>query len=41
MKIELHKITIRDLIKGYENDEASGQVIAYDGKLNIRPKYKR
>ena len=41
MKIELHKITIRDLIKGYENDEASGQVIAYDGKLNIRPKYQR
>lgn len=41
MKIELRKIKIRDLVAGYANDEESGQVIAYNGRLNIRPKYQR
>lgn len=41
MKIELRKIKIRDLVVGYANDEESGQVIAYNGRLNIRPKYQR
>ncbi len=41
MKIELQKITIRDLVKGYFRDEESGEVRGFDGKLNIRPKYQR
>lgn len=40
MKIDLHKITIRDVIAGYQ-DSAEEGVTAYDGKLNIRPKYQR
>lgn len=41
MKIELKKITIRELVNGYVRDEENGQVIGYDGALNIRPKYQR
>ena len=40
MDIELQKIPIRELVKGYENkgdDGANG----YDGKLDIRPPYQR
>lgn len=40
MKIELHNIKIKDLIKGYSNNDDEG-VFAYDGKLDIRPKYQR
>lgn len=40
MKIELHKITIREVIAGYK-DSAEEGVVAYDGKLDIRPKYQR
>ncbi|MDR2104909.1 MAG: hypothetical protein LBP51_04050 [Deferribacteraceae bacterium] len=40
MKIELHEILIRDLVKGYVDNQEEG-VYAYDGKLNIRPKYQR
>jgi hypothetical protein len=40
MKIELHKITIRKVIVGYK-DSAEEGVTAYNGKLNIRPKYQR
>jgi hypothetical protein len=40
MKIDLHKITIRKVIAGYK-DSAEEGVTAYDGKLNIRPKYQR
>ncbi len=40
MKIELHKLTIRDVIKGYQ-DSAEEGVVAYEGKLDIRPKYQR
>jgi uncharacterized protein with ParB-like and HNH nuclease domain len=40
MKIDLKKITVREVAKGYvDNDE--GGVVGYDGKLNIRPKYQR
>ncbi len=40
MKIELKRITVREVAKGYlDNDE--GGVVGYDGKLNIRPKYQR
>lgn len=34
------KITIRDLVKGYEDNDDRG-VFAHDGKLNVRPAYQR
>ncbi len=40
MKIELRKITIRKVINGYK-DSAEEGVVAYGGKLDIRPKYQR
>ncbi|HRY59779.1 MAG TPA: DUF262 domain-containing protein [Patescibacteria group bacterium] len=40
MKIELHRIPIRKVIIGYK-DSAEEGVVAYDGKLDIRPKYQR
>ena len=40
MKIELHKIKVREVIKDYKDDAEEG-VIGYNGKLDIRPKYQR
>jgi hypothetical protein len=40
MKIELHRIPIRKVIAGYKNSAEEG-VVAYNGKLDIRPKYQR
>ncbi|MCX6789738.1 MAG: DUF262 domain-containing protein [Candidatus Gribaldobacteria bacterium] len=40
MKIELHQIPIREVIVGYK-DSAEEGVVAYGGKLDIRPKYQR
>lgn len=40
MKIELKEITVRELTKGYEDNDESG-VFAFDGKLDIRPPYQR
>ncbi len=40
MKIELHKITVREVIADYK-DSAEEGVVAYSGKLDIRPKYQR
>jgi hypothetical protein len=40
MKIELNKIPIRDVINGFRDSALEG-VTAYDGKLDIRPKYQR
>ena len=40
MKIELHKISVDKVISGYK-DSAEEGVIAYSGKLDIRPKYQR
>ena len=40
MKIDLHKIPIRKVITGYKDGAEEG-VTAYNGKLNIRPKYQR
>jgi hypothetical protein len=40
MKIDLHKITVRKVIGGYK-DSAEEGVVAYGGKLDIRPKYQR
>ena len=41
MKIGLHKIKVKDLFAGFENDEETGRVVGYGGKLNIRPPYQR
>ncbi len=40
MKIELKKITIREVVEGYV-DSAENGVSGYGGRLNIRPKYQR
>lgn len=40
MKIELNKISIREVVDGYKDSHEEG-VVAYDGKLDIRPKYQR
>ena len=40
MKIELKKITVRELADGYK-DNAEAGVIGYRGKLDIRPPYQR
>jgi len=40
MKIELHRILIKKIIIGYK-DSAEEGVVAYNGKLDIRPKYQR
>ncbi len=40
MKIELHRITVRELVDGYIDDEEAG-VRGYGGKLDIRPAYQR
>ena len=40
MKIELHKIPVRQLVEDYR-DDGEGGVTGYGGRLDIRPKYQR
>lgn len=40
MNITLTKVTVAELIDGYENNAEEG-VVAYTGRLNVRPKYQR
>ena len=40
MKIELHEITIRELVEGFKDNDEEG-VVGYGGRLDIRPKYQR
>lgn len=40
MKIELHEITVREVVEKYVDNAEEG-VVGYNGKLNIRPKYQR
>jgi len=40
MRIELHEISVKDVVDSYVNNDEEG-VIGYGGKLNIRPKYQR
>lgn len=40
MKIEMKQVFVRDLIKGYK-DNNEGGVVGYDGKLDIRPPFQR
>jgi HNH endonuclease/Protein of unknown function DUF262 len=40
MKIDLHRMRVRDVLVGYADRQEEG-VTAYDGALNIRPRYQR
>jgi hypothetical protein len=40
MKIDLHKISVRKVVDGYKDSNEEG-VVAYGGKLDVRPKYQR
>lgn len=40
MKIQLHNIPVREVITGYKDSSEEG-VVAYNGRLDIRPKYQR
>lgn len=40
MNIDLHRMKVRDVVNGYKDSSEEG-VVAYNGKLNIRPKYQR
>ncbi|HWH16608.1 MAG TPA: DUF262 domain-containing protein [Candidatus Paceibacterota bacterium] len=40
MKIELHKIRVRDVVEGFHDSHEEG-VVAYGGRLDVRPKYQR
>jgi hypothetical protein len=40
MKIELHEVTVKELADGFQ-DNAEAGVVAYGGKLDIRPPYQR
>ena len=40
MTIELKEFTIEEIVKGYADDSEEG-VVAFGGKLDIRPKYQR
>ncbi len=40
MKIDLHKIKIKEVVKDYKDTQEEG-VSAFSGKLDIRPKYQR
>lgn len=41
MYIRQLEVTVRDIAKGYVNNNDENGVIGYDGKLNIRPAYQR
>lgn len=41
MVIQEKKISIRELVQGYNRDEENDSVVGYGGKLNIRPSYQR
>ena len=40
MKIELKRVTIREVAENYRDNDEEG-VVGYNGRLNIRPKYQR
>ena len=40
MNIELHEISVRDLVSGYADNGDEG-VVGYDERLDIRPAYQR
>ena len=40
MQIQLHRITVRELTEGYQDNNENG-VRAYGGRLDVRPPYQR
>ena len=40
MKIEMHEVKISEVFNGYEDRDENG-VVAYGGKLNVRPAFQR
>lgn len=40
MEIELHQIRVADVFEGYKDSQIEG-VVAYGGKLDVRPRYQR
>jgi hypothetical protein len=41
MKIELNRISVREVVKEYQEKPREEGVVGYSGKLDIRPKYQR
>ena len=41
MKINMIKVPIRELVKQYHEDDTTSRVVAWDGKLDVRPEYQR
>lgn len=41
MQVKPFQVSVREIFDGYLNDEESGQVVAFGGKLNVRPAYQR
>ena len=41
MVINMMKLPIRELIKGYNEDDATSRVVGWGGKLDVRPEYQR
>ena len=41
MLINMIKVPVRDLIQGYNENDATSKVVAWGGKLDVRPEYQR
>ena len=41
MKITEHKVKIKDLVQDYCEDDTTSRVVAWGGKLDVRPEYQR
>lgn len=41
MDVRPFPVKIRDLVEGYREDPKTGEVTAYGGRLDVRPKYQR
>lgn len=41
MKINMIRLPIKDLIVGYYEDDSTSKVVAWGGKLDVRPEYQR
>ncbi|MBQ9565305.1 MAG: DUF262 domain-containing protein, partial [Synergistaceae bacterium] len=41
MKIEKYKIKVKDIAEGYHEDIPTSRVVAWGGKLDVRPEFQR
>lgn len=41
MEIKEMDLAVRDLVEGYSEDDATSKVVAWGGKLDVRPEYQR